>query len=113
MLVHSVLLSVAGGGAAAMDRLTVVVHTAVGVPDVLGDVDASDVVLDNPVVCGGDGAHQHAGLGALGLEQVGELGLVADPGVLVELGVLGHHVGQGEGGVTTGDLGRKGRGVTV
>jgi hypothetical protein len=38
---------------------------------------------------------------------------VADPGVLVELGVLGHHVGQGEGGVTTGDLGRKGRGVTV
>ena len=105
---HPVALRVPGGGAAALDGFSVVVHAAVCVPQIVGDVDAVDVVLDNPVVSGGHSAHQHVGPRAPGPEQLGELALVDPPLVLVQLGVLGDHVGQGEGGVTARDYSGEG-----
>lgn len=100
---NPVTLRVPGWAAATLNDFAVVVHTAVSVPQVVGYVDPVDVVLDDPVVGGGNGAHQHVGLGALGPEQVSHLGLMDPPRVLVKLWVLGDHVGQGEGGVTAWD----------
>lgn len=100
---NPVTLRVPGRAAAALNDFAVVVHTAVGVPQVVGDVDPVNVVLDDPVVGGGNGANQHVGSGALDPEQVGHLGLMDPPCVLVKLWVLGDHVGQGEGGITAWD----------
>lgn len=100
---HPVLLCVPGCGSTALNGSVIVVHTAVGVPQVVWDVDPLHVVFDNPVVCRGDGTNQHIGLGALLLEQLSELGLMDPPGVLVQFWVLRNHIGQGESGVTAGD----------
>ena len=58
---HPVALRVPGGGTTALDGFAVVVHAAVRVPQVVWDVDKVHVVLDDPVVGGGHGAHQHVG----------------------------------------------------
>ena len=73
VLVDPVLLSVTSGGGAAANGPPVGVHAAVGVPQVVGNVDPLYVVLDNPVVRGGNSAHQDVRLGALSPENVGEV----------------------------------------
>lgn len=102
-LLHPVVLGVPRGPRAALDWPVVVVHAAVGVPQVVWDVDALHVVFDNPVVQRGNGTNQHKRFRALGPEEVRELRLVDPPGILVQLGVLRNHVGQGERGVAAGD----------
>lgn len=100
---HPVVLCVPGSGSTAQDGSVVVVYAAVGIPQVVRDVDSLDIVLDNPVVCRWDGTDQNISLRAPVPEKVGELGLVDPPGVLVQFGVLWNHVGQGEGGIAARD----------
>lgn len=102
-LLHPVVLGVPRGSGATLNGPAVVVHAAVGVPQVVWDVDTLHVVFDNPVVRRGNGTNQHERFRALGPEEVCELRLVDPPGVLVQLGVLRNHVGQGERGVAAGD----------
>lgn len=80
---HPVGLSVPRCGSTTLNGSAVVVHTAVGVPQVVWDVDTLHVVFDNPVVCRGNGTNQHKSLRALVLEKVSELGLMDPPSVLV------------------------------
>ena len=107
VLVDPVLLGVTSSGGSTENGPPVRVHAAIGVPHVVGNVDSPYVVLDNPVVGGGNGTHQDVRLGALGPENVGEVQLVDSPRILVEVGVLRNHVGQSESGVTTWDLKRR------
>lgn len=82
-LFHPVVLSVPGFASPALNGSAIVVHAAVGVPQVVRDVDAPHVVFDNPVVRRGNRTNQHKSLGALGLEEFSELGLVDPPSILV------------------------------
>lgn len=106
-LLHPVGLGVPRCGCTALNGCAIVVHTAVGVPQVVWDVDTLHVVLDNPVVCRGNGPNQHKSCRALFQEKVGELGLMDPPGILVRFGVLRNHIGQGESGVTARDCKRE------
>lgn len=100
-LLDPVLLGVPGGSSTARNGPAVVVHAAISVPDVVRDVDAAHVVLDDPAVRGRDRAHQDERSGAPLPEKFRHIGLVDPPSVLVEFGVLRNHVCQGESGVAT------------
>lgn len=112
-LLHPVVLCVPRRGGTTLNGSAIVVHTAVGVPQVVWDVDTLHIVFDNPVVRRGNGTNQHKGLRALVPEKVSELGLVDPPGVLVQLGVLRNHVGQGESGIAARDCKREEWRVTI
>lgn len=106
-LLHPVVLRVPRCGSTTLNGSAIVVHTAVGIPKVVWDVDTFHIVFDNPVVCRGNGTNQHKSLRALVPEKVGELGLVDPPGVLVQSGVLRNHIGQGESGIAARDCKRE------
>lgn len=101
-LLYQVGLCVPRRGSTTLYRPLIVVHTAVGIPHVVRDVDTLHIVFDNPVVCRGDGTNKHIGLSALVFEKSSELGLVVLPGILIQLGVLRNHIGQGESGIAAG-----------
>lgn len=82
-LFHPVVLSVPRLASPTLNGSAIVVHAAVGIPQVVWDVDAPHVVFDNPVVRRRNSTNQHKSLRALGLEEFSELGLVDPPSILV------------------------------